>query len=476
MWREAKCEFIKLERIINAQSKKSVWQKYVLANVMKQLLSYYYHRENAFKFNLYHKKLKDILSKLIKNPQVKDNKELQLKVSIIQCYLKNFDSLFKVKRPDQKDTEENFNRIVSIVKKVKIPASYASALLDAGIFYKTRLNYGKALECLIKGERFSRKHKLKKEEIVFRMYILLVRLNMGEYETGYVLKEVLRRYELLKRLNVRGYLKERALINCNELTSVQEDKSLSHRYLMEYNSHYILTWGYYGAVRTLYFMKFNYYQNKIKRFRIEKFAEKKIPVLYGVNPVYQKKLNDTTNELVQNFQRAGNNRLMNIHFRWEASMAILDAEFWKGTELSIDYARYIIRGLDWLKKSWGKLVERDVTIYQALKLCISIIEDSKHLSKRELLNKYEFRFKKTCGEIINSVNENVLGLYSIISYTSQITGYKEMKMITAKTYFSLRRKYPEVFRTFLNELKNKTGRANMKSFRSIESKLTDKAA
>jgi phage terminase Nu1 subunit (DNA packaging protein) len=110
--------------------------------------------------------------------------------------------------------------------------------------------------------------------------------------------------------------------------------------------------------------------------------------------------------------------------------------------------------MDWLKKSWSEMLDRDPTVYAAMKLCIGIIEDSKYLSKAELLNKYEYRFKELSDKIIDVVNEDILGLYSISSYTAHITNCQELKSIMAEVYKSLKSKYPEVFKTALDKIKN----------------------
>lgn len=453
MNREAKNEFIKLEKFINLKPRIAISDKLILAKIYRSLITYYYRKENPIKYNLYFKKCEELIKILLSHKKVKHDPNLILELELLKNYLLSTDTFFKLKNSsDSIKNIEIFNRMSRIQKKLKDKKKYIIAILGTGILYKTHRNYSEALKIFKEGETLSKKYNFQKEYLVFRMYTLLTELYTGKPEQEYTLSEILKCYEQLKELKIDGYLKERALINCNELTSIQEDKDLIYKFLSEYNCHYILTYGYYGALRSLYAMKFAYYQSEIQKFKLEKYGKDHIPVVYDTDKVFKRKFENSIDELFRNFNKMRNTRTKNIHFKWEGLYAALTSEFWKGTEINFDYAKYIMRGAEWLKKSWGNILSRDTMGYAAIKLCMEILEDSKHLDKSKLLDKYEYRFKELSNKLTEIVDENILSLYAIFSYTSTIAGYKEFKNIIAEVYLALNKKHPEKFYPIISQL------------------------
>lgn len=453
MNRESKNEFIKLAKFISSKQRTTGAEKLILAKIYRLLVTYYYRKENPIKYNLYFKKCEELIEILLRNKKTKHDSNLILELELLKNYLLSTDTFFKLKNiSDSIKNIEIFNRMSRIQKKLKDKKKYVIAILGTGILYKTHRNYSEALKMFKKGEQLSKKYNFQKEYLVFRMYTLLTELYTGKPEQEYTLSEILKCYEKLKELKIDGYLKERALINCNELTSIQEDKNLIYKFLSEYNCHYILTYGYYGALRSLYAMKFAYYQSEIQKFRLEKYGRHQVPVVYDTDKVFKKKFENSIDELFRNFNRMRNTRTKNIHFKWEGLYAALTSEFWKGTEINFDYAKYIMRGAEWLKKSWGNILARDTMGYASIKLCMEILEDSKHLDKFKLLDKYEYRFKELSNKLTEIVDENILALYAIFSYTASIIEHKEFKNIIAEVYLALNKKHPEKFYPIISRL------------------------
>lgn len=477
MWREAKNEFLKEEKILSSKIHKTVEDNILLCKIYKSLISYYHHRADKTKFTLYFKKSEKICNSLMQNTKVKKSKELNLQVLLIHNYLKIHNSYFNVKaNSNRADIIKIFGNICSLFNKYDDKTRYILSLQDLGLLQLTQGNFKEALKHFYLGKKLSKEYKLTSDNLLFQMYILLTKIRTKEINRDQALSELLKCNEQLEQLNARGFLRERALLICNEVTAVQEDKDLFYNFLFKYNTISILTYGYQYALRTLYYMKFAYYQKQMRRFKFEKHGDKKIPVMFAVDPAYKTKLVNTATEVLQNFHKMRNARMLNIHFRWEALLGILETEFWKGEELNYDYAQYLIKGMNRLRKSWGMMIQGDRIEFQSLKLSVEMIKDSKHLTKQKFLNKYELKFKELSEKIIDTHDESVIQLYSIYSYTAQITKYKELKNISADLYLNLKNKHSEKFKYLLEELKQKKNDTRKTKFNAPETGFIVKAA
>lgn len=460
MWREAKKDFEILFKKVNNKPYKTVNDKLLLAKTCRALVTYYYSKQNKAKFNYYYNNSKSLCEYLISNPKIKKSRKLYLQASLLNNYCKIQGSFFKLKSSSNHNKiSKTFDKICSIHRQRKDKAKHITALLDTGILYGTQKNYKEADKRLTEGMKLAKKYSFNIEWRVLKMYHLIMRVRCGELNPQDATQEIISYYHELKKYNPRGYLTERALSACCEIMSFQDDKNLLFKFLYEYICSYILRYGYNGSLRTLYYIKFEYYQKELKKFRLEKHDSKKIPVLFDTESVYLKKLLNTSNEVLQNFHIMSNTRMKNIHFKWEALIGILETEFWKGKELNFEYANYIAGAMDRLKKSWGNILREDSVRYPALRLCIDIIEDSKHLSKSKLLNKYEYKFKELSGSIAEVKEESIVDLYSIFSYTAHLIGYKELKNIAGNIYLSSAKKYPGKFKPVLNELNQRKNKA-----------------
>lgn len=477
MWREAKNEFLKEEKILNAKQQKTVEDKILLCKIYKSLISYYHHKADKAKFTLFFKKSEKICNSLMQNTKVKKSRELNIQVLLIHNYLKIHNSYFNVKATsDRAEIIKIFGNICSLFNKYDDKTRYILSLQDMGVLHLTQGNFKEALKHFYLGRKMSKEYALLSDNILFKMYILLTKIRTKKINRDEALPELLKYNEELERLNARGFLKERALLICNEVTSVQEDKNLFYNFLFKYNTISILTHGYQYALRTLYYMKFAYYQKQMRRFKFEKHGDKKVPVLSGIDPVYKTKLINTAGEVLQNFHMMRNARMQSIHFRWEAMLGILETEFWKGEELNYDYAQYLVKGMNRLRKSWGMMIQGDRIEFQSLKLCIEIIKDSMNLTKQKLLNKHELKFKELSGKISDSPDESIVQLYSIYSYTAQVIKYKELKNIAANLYLDLKRKHPEKFKHLLEELKQRKNDTRKIKLNASEAGFIVKAA
>lgn len=478
MWREAKNEYLKEEKRLTVKRQKTIEDKILLCKIYKSLISYYHHRADKTKFTLYYKKSEKICNSLMLDKTVKRSRELNIQVLLIHNYLKIHNSYFNVKATSNRAEIINiFSGICSLFNKYEDKTKYILSLQDMGLLHLTQGNFKEALSYLEEGKKLSKEYDMLSDNILFKMYILLIKIRTKKIDRDEALTELLKYNEQLEKLDVRGSLRERALLCCNEVTAVQEDKNMFYNFLYKYNSVSILTYGYKYAIRTLYYMKFAYYQKQLRRFRFEKQTDKKIPVLFGIDPIYKAKLINTSSEVLQNFDKMRNARMLSIHFRWEAMLGILETEFWKGEELNYDYAQNLIKSMNRFRKSWGMMVQGDKIEFKSLKLCIDIINDSRSLNKQKLLNKYELKFKDLSQEITADHDESIIQLYSIYSYTAQIAKHKELKAIAADLYLNLKRKYPEKMKAIIDEMrqdKNKTFE-NIK-FNTFDKDFTSKAA
>src|SRR5690606_19004599 len=101
----------------------------------------------------------------------------------------------------------------------------------------------------------------------------------------------------------------------------------------------------------------------------------------------------------------------------------------------------IVRHIDWIDKTSPQLKAVNKEILDLSFLGISLIYDSRYLSGKSLLKKYEMKIYQLIEFILTLPPSKTLAFYYPLSFIAENSGNKELKDIVTKTYFQLEERH-----------------------------------
>ncbi len=446
MTREAKNEFIKVSKMYEASMSRNPQEKFLLLKLYDKLCSYYYNQRSRYKFNFYYSKAEKLIRNLLNEQKTRNNPLLISEINIIKCNCISKKLSFKAKGYSiYHQTIKLYQKAYFEAKKTNDFDIQCKMLLNLGLTYQDLQHYDTAIKYYTEGERITREKSMKAENIDFCISIILMKYFSGTVNFSDCLTNMTELYKSLNETHLKNYLKKHILFQFVCIASSTDRNDLLYEFLKEYNSHYIIVNGYKSTVRMLYFMKFTFYLNKIIKcdFITDPRTSKKSLAVTGINQEILKKLENAEIELLLNFDK-----MYVIYFTMEAYMFMLETEFWKGKNMDFDKAANVIKKIEWLIKSRGKIFQSDnelIDEIELLKYCILMIEESKYKSNKEFLKRYGEKFNELSKNLLEKYYDNMVSRYTFFSYTAEQTGSFWLKEAVKKLYFNLEKKYPGIF-------------------------------
>jgi hypothetical protein len=445
--REAKTEFLKISGLLEKTKTKNIEYSIMLLKIYDKLYGYYHFQNNRYKFNVYGKKIDNLIKYLLKSGSTKKDKKLALEINILSYrYLMKKISFRIRKQKEYFKIIDIYKTILSNAKKISNIELAYKMYVNLGVIYQDLLQFEIAKKYYEKGLKLALKNNMEQENVSCLISITAIKFLLGQLSLNDCLNKMSDLYNNIKKANLQLFTQERSLFQFVFITTATDRKDLLNKYLEKYNSFKILAYGYKAAIRMLYFMKFTYYLNNISVFGYRNNINKSTKPIF-VKQIRQditKKLDDLRLEL-----SFDSNKKNIIYFTMEALMFMLKAEIFKGKNMNFDEVIVILQKIEWFLKTRRKIYESDSGLYKEIalmKTCYKIIECSSYSKEQVLLDKYEEKFEKLSADLLRSdYKENLISYFTILSYTAEESGSKRLKNFTDNIYLELDKKYPEIF-------------------------------
>lgn len=450
MKRESKTFFLRLEKQITDNKKITVEQKVILLRIYSYLFLH-----NIVSNSLpYSAKLENLINSLIRTKYVVKRPDLKSEILIIKYNTLAYKSVSNLKTNQAcLEAVKFFELSLKQAKLIRNQYLKHTIIADISIWladvYLDLGDYQNAKKIIQTGIELCQKNNLNEELVMLKTLILWIKLRAGEDVIKVnIINEIENYYKDAGYFKNNATLRCKFLNRCASIASMGADINKISYFFYEYISAAIISNGVNSILRALYFIKFILYFNKIKAFTLKKSSkQKKYFTVTHINERYQKRLCNTIDELLTNF-----NKINSIYFRHDFYCFMLETEFWKGINSDFEKAKYILKQIHWISSTRGKLLNHNPLIIEILSTGISMMEDFKYMNKERFLNKYEQSFKTLSLELLNNSTEDALSTYFIFSFIAEKIGYSELMRIAEELYFKLENKYPDNFNSLLNKI------------------------
>lgn len=467
MKRESKTFFLRLEKQITDNKKIAIEHKVILLRIYSYLFLH-----NIVSNSLpYSSKLENLINSLVRTKYIIKRPDLKSEILIIKYNTLAYKSISNLKTNQAcleavKFFELSLKEAKSIRDKslknnitANISIWLADVYLDLG-------DYQNAKKIIQNGIESCQKYNLNEELVMLKTLILWVKLRTGEdINTINIVDKIEIYYKNAGYFKNNATLRCKFLNRCASIASMRADINKISYFFYEYISAAIISNGVNSILRALYFIKFILYFNKIKSFTLKKNnKQKKYFTVTHINERYQKRLCNTIDELLTNF-----NKINSIYFRYDFYCFMLETEFWKGLNSDFDKAKYILKQIHWINSTRGKLLNHNPLVIEVLSTGISMMEDFKYMNKERFLNKYEQSYKALSLELLNNSTEDALSTYLIFSFITEKIGYSELMHIAEELYFKLQNKFPDNFTAFMKKLEEEKSNSSESTLNNLSS-------
>ncbi|MBL8016011.1 MAG: hypothetical protein JNK43_01980, partial [Ignavibacteria bacterium] len=248
-------------------------------------------------------------------------------------------------------------------------------------------------------------------------------------------------YSGFEESNPRTSLVRIVLMKAVFLASSYSDNTMLNDFFRKLYRFEILNYGYNSSFRTMYSSRFSIYLENLFIPCSSRSAQgEEFMFSESLNNEVKKKMLIAFDEILVNFHR-----IKDVYFIKEIYTYMLLVTFVNADEFDSGKCEYLIKRIEWLNRSRGKIVtEANHILFEFLRQFVKMRSDKQYLSKEDFIQKYLLLFRSktaelAAGEIITPL------MYFMICHTAKLAEYGEFIDIVAGLHRSILEKHADFF-------------------------------
>lgn len=442
MRKESKLMFRSIEKKLLSKKRLSIKEKDLFVAVSRYLCQYYYNLKKENSFNRYYYQTLQIYRSLLRSCRI-NGKEASLDSRIHFYYCLSYKPTYNGKKIEEFVKARRYlEKALELSRESGDVLKQSELIINIANFYSVESSsFGKAVETISEGIQLAQNKNLQSDLYCYKILEIFYGFITQKAGIKETIEQLKMYYSGFEQSNPRTSLVRIVLMKAVFLASSYSDNVMLNDFFRKLYRFEILNYGYNSSFRTMYSSRFSMYLEDLfipclsRTPQGEEFAFSE-----SMNNEVKKKMLIAFDEILVNFHR-----IKDVYFIKEIYTYMLLVTFVNADEFDSGKCEYLIKRIEWLNRSRGKIVtEANHILFEFLKQFVKMRIDKQYLLKEDFIQKYLLLFRGKTAELASGEIFTPL-MYFVICHTAKLAEYGEFKEVVAGLHKNILEKHADFF-------------------------------
>lgn len=442
MRKESKLMLRGIEKKLLSKTRFSIKEKELFVAVSRYLCQYYYNLKKENSFNRYYYQTIRIYRSLLRSCRL-NNRKVSLDARIHYYYCLSYKPTYNGKKIEEFVKARGYlEKALELSRESGDILKQSELIINIANFYSVEASsFGRAVETISEGLKLASNKNLQSDLYCYRILEIFYGFITQKAGIKETIEQLKLYYSGFEQSNPRTSLVRIVLMKAVFLASSYSDNVLLNEYFRKLYRFEILNYGYNSSFRTMYSSRFSMYLEDLFIPCLSRSPQgEQFTFSESMNNEVKKKMLIAFDEILVNFHR-----IKDVYFIKEIYTYMLLVTFVNADEFDSGKCEYLIKRIEWLNRSRGKIVtEANHILFEFLRQFVKMRSDKQYLSKEDFIQKYLLLFRgKTAGLVSGEIFTPLM--YFVICHTANLAGYWEFIEVVLGLHRDILQKNPDFF-------------------------------